>query len=64
MNSLLQIKIERNMLANQDMKDVIASLGLDTSLDNLDKHLELNSFKDYCKMLFTDTSDTQSCMMN
>ena len=52
------------MLVNQDMKNVIASLGLDTSSDNLDKHPELNSFKDYCKMLFTDTSGTQSCMMN
>ena len=31
---------------------------------NLDKFVELNSFKNHCKLLFADTSYTQTCMMN
>ena len=52
------------MSVDQDMKDVIADLRLDIDSNNLDKLLELNFFKDCCKMLFTDTSGTQACMMN
>ena len=64
MNPLLRIKIERNIQINQDMKDAIANLRLHIKLDNLDKLLELNSFKNNNKSLFADTSGTQACMMN
>ena len=63
MNALLRIKIERNMPVDQDMKDAIANLRLNIDSDNLNKLLELNSFKDYRKM-FTDISGTQACMIN
>ena len=63
MNVLLRIKIERNIQIDQDMKDAIANLRLHIKSDNLDKLLELNSFKNYNKLLFADTSGTQACMM-
>ena len=37
MNTLLRIKIERNMPVDHDMKDAIADLKLDLNSDNLDK---------------------------
>ena len=46
------------------MKDAIANLRLHINSDNLDKILELISFKNYCKMLFADRSGTQPCLMN
>ena len=46
------------MLIDQDMKDAIANSGLHINSDNLEKLLELNFFKNYCKFLFGDTSDT------
>ena len=47
MDSLLRIQIEKkNMPAIQDMKDGIANLRLHINSDNLEKLLELNSFKD------------------
>ena len=52
------------MLIDQDMKDAIANSGLHINSDNLEKLLELNFFKNYCKFLFGDTSDTQASMMN
>ena len=64
MDVLLRIKIERNVPVDQDMKDAIANLRLDINSDNLDKLLQLNSFKDYCKMLLSDTSGAQACLMN
>ena len=64
MNALSRIKIERNMPIDQDMKDIIASLRLHINSDNLDNLLDLNSFKNYCKSLFADTSATQACVMN
>ena len=64
MNALLRIKIEKNIPIDQDMKDAIAKLRLHINSDNLDKLLELNSFKNYCKLLFEDTYGTQTCMMN
>lgn len=45
---------------DQDMKDAIANLRLGTGSDNLNKLLELNSFKHYLKMLFTDISGTKA----
>ena len=52
------------MPIDQDMEDAIANLGFHISSGNLDKLLELNSFKNYCKSLFSNTSGTQSSMMN
>ena len=63
-NALLRIKIEENMPINQDMKDAIANLRLHINSDNLGKLLELSSFKNYCKLLFADTSCTQVFMMD
>ena len=64
MNSLLRVEIERNVPINQGMKDATANLRLHINSDNLDKLLELISFKNYCKMLFADTSGTQPYLMN
>ena len=52
------------MPIDQDMEDAIANLGFHINSGNLDKLLELNSFKNYCKSLFSNTSGTQSSMMN
>ena len=51
MNAFLRTNIGRNMPFDQDMKDAIANLRLGTGSDNLNKLLELNSFKHYLKML-------------
>ena len=64
MNALLRIKIEKNIPIDQDMKDAIAKLRLHINSGNFVKLLELNSFKNYCKLLFADTYGTQTCMMN
>ena len=60
MNVFLRTNIGRNMPFDQDMKDAIANLRLGTGSDNLNKLLELNSFKHYLKMLFTDISGTKA----
>ena len=52
------------MPVDQDMKDAITNSSFHMNSDNLDKLLELNSVKNYCKMLFADTSGAQVCMMN
>ena len=52
------------MPVEQDMNKAITSLRLSIDLDNLNKLLQSDSFKGYCKMLFSDTSDTQACIMN
>ena len=46
------------------MKEAIVNLRLNIDSDNLNKVLELNSFKDYPKMLFTDISGTQGYIVN
>ena len=52
------------MSVDEDMKGVIENWRYHINSDNFDKLLVLNFFKNYCKMLFADTSGTQAYIIN
>ena len=64
MNAILRTKMYKNIPVDQHIEEAIVNLRLNIDSDNPNKLLELNSFKDYHKMLFTDISGTQGCIVN